>query len=131
MFDRRLQRDGWIQEDPGGKKADPPESWRRSQPTGAWQVVRRLHGVFHQHGGVTRTYIESFAVRSPDGKREIPLESAEWEDWDRRGRLLLARGGSIIAAKLDPDGQITERVLADLNSAAPGAIVAPEAAQHW
>jgi hypothetical protein len=127
MFDRRLQRDGWIQEDPGGKKADPPELWRRSQPTGAWQVVRRIR----QHGGVTRTYIESFAVRSPDGKREIPLERVEWADWDLRGRLLLARGGSIIAAKLDPDGHITERTLSDFNSAAPAAVVAPDAARQW
>ena len=135
LLANRLVRDGWVQEDcgrwAGWKKADPPESWTRTQPNGAWQAARRLHGFLRQKSGLMRTWDETFAVRSPDRQTEIPLPKATWVDWDQRGRLVLARDGCIVAATWDADGQITEQLLADFNSTKPAPIAAPAWANEW
>jgi hypothetical protein len=135
LFDNRLLRDGWVQESQGTwhdyKTADPPETWSRQQPGGPLQLVRRVRGHFRLRGGVNRTYDETFSVRGHDRTTELPLPEVEWADWDSQGRLVLARAGQILAATIAEGDGVSERVLADFNSATPSRAATPIWAKTW
>lgn len=134
LFNQRLLRDGWVQEDPGTwhdyKSADPPETWSRCQPGGSSRIVRRVRGFFRQDGGVNRTSDELLALRSPEGI-ELPLPDVEWADWDPQGRLALAKAGKIVTATVNENGSLSERVLADFNAARPNPVASPPSARTW
>jgi hypothetical protein len=139
LFDQRLRRDGWVQECVGGwtqlpkwpPRADPPEVWSKPHPRKPLQLVRRLSGFFQRRGSVIRIYNESFALRRQDQTLEVPLPDAEWAEWDQRGRLVFARGGCLLTASVNKDGNLAETVLADFNAAQPVRTPSPERARHW
>lgn len=128
---------GWIPDDGGPSdvrpKRDPAEAWLRPHPYNRpWHAVRRRHKLPpNRRGSDNQIYDETFALRSADGRVETPLPDVEWADWDQRGRLILARAGTLVALNIEPAGTPTENVLADFNSAVPTPLVAPEWATRW
>ena len=132
ILHRRLERDGWRQSQPikvdytrtnAGFITHAPGIRRKHNPHG-WQkltVTSTLSG-FEMH--------EDFSVRYAEGK-DLPLDGAEWADWDQRGRLVFAREGKIFALTAEAIGESMPQELADFNGNQPEPMEAPEWAKNW
>ena len=73
---------------------------------------------------------EDFSVRYAEGK-DLPLDGAEWADWDQQGRLVFAKSGKLFALAADAVGEGIPQELADFNSNQPESMEAPEWATVW
>lgn len=76
-------------------------------------------------------YKEEFIFTDKGKSLELPLDRAGCADWDRHGRLILARDGKILAMQIGPEGQLIEKELIDLNPAKPQSVEAPYWAKKW
>ena len=76
-------------------------------------------------------YKEEFILTEKNKHLEVPLERAAWADWDRHGRLVLARDGRILAIRVEPNGHLIEHELLDLNHAKPAPVEPPYWAKNW
>ena len=74
--------------------------------------------------------IYAFSMRSPSGTT-VPIEGAEWADWDQRGRVVFARRGKLFAVQPDSTTAWEERELADFNAHKREPIEAPDWARVW
>jgi hypothetical protein len=72
----------------------------------------------------------AYSIRNGNGHEEN-LASAEWADWDQRGRLVFAQAGKLFAVEADALGQGPPRQLIDLNGNTPAPMEAPEWAKVW
>lgn len=70
--------------------------------------------------------IHDYALLHGDGRRD-DLGRATWCDWDRGGRLLLARDGKVVDWLAPGD----TREIADFNAAVPDHAPAPARARQW
>jgi len=61
----------------------------------------------------------------------IPLDGAEWADWDRNGRLVFAKEGRLFAGEMRSGGELKIRELADFNENDFEEVIAPEWALQW
>jgi hypothetical protein len=130
----RMARDGWKLLQPGHYpwKAGRPrterrETWERRAPGGQATLVQSLDELnFEAAGG---PYVTSFVVRRK-GWPDIPLDGARWADWDHAGRLVFARGGSLLSGEIRA-GKLSERTVSDLNPNKPRPVKAPDSATHW
>lgn len=126
VYHNRLLRAGWkpVLGGPSGVQ----ETWERPHPDRPLTLVMtELHTGFAvpTFGG---PYLTEYAIRTrPDGAL-TPLGQATWADWDHRSRLILARGGRLMACELD--GSALQEI-ADFNGQAPGPAAAPAAARNW
>jgi hypothetical protein len=131
FFDRRLTRDGWetIQEGRG----KPTEYSRSATLVPGICRKRNPHGLQDLTMTTTVSNFTSqdrFSVGYAEGE-ELPLEGAEWADWDQQGRLVFARNGKIFALAADAIGQEPPEELIDLNRNRPKHVVAPDWAKTW
>jgi hypothetical protein len=108
--------------------ADTPEVWTKPHPAGTHTIAERLAGV--DHGRIGDARVLSYAVRVPGSDAEVPIEGAEWADWDQRGRLVFARAGALFAADLD-GAALRSSLIADLNGERPRAVPPPAWARAW
>jgi hypothetical protein len=72
-------------------------------------------------------HLVEYAVQDDVRGELTPIEGATWADWDRQGRLVLARGGRLEAWL--PDGHV--RVIEDFNPQTPGRVPPASAATTW
>jgi hypothetical protein len=72
-----------------------------------------------------------FQVKGELLKAQVPVEGAEWTDWDHRGRLVYVCGGKLFAAEIEGPGLLEPRELADFNDARPEPKEAPAWAKEW
>jgi hypothetical protein len=71
-----------------------------------------------------------YTLYRPPGE-PVTMFEAHWADWDRRGRLVAAVGGRVVAGTLMQDNRLEWRQLADLHEERPTRLEAPDWAQHW
>jgi hypothetical protein len=128
IFHNRLLRDGWVRgeaPEQGRRPGLRPPLWERRQPGGVWTLLLDERGWDSRaYGG---PYLAGYAVLAGAGDELLPLEDATWADWDRRGRLVVARGGKLLAGP--PGGPLRE--LADCNAQSPEPAPAPGWARTW
>ncbi|HSA92657.1 MAG TPA: hypothetical protein VLE48_06560 [Terriglobales bacterium] len=131
VYSRRLIRDGWmLKQEIGGEwrgalfDTTAAEIWEKADATGRF-LLRW-----------TRTYDtrfrESFSLVERNSKRElIDLQTADWADWDHRGRLSFSQDGKLLSASIANGNQFETRELADFNDRKPEALGTPEWAKRW
>ena len=134
MIDRGLTSDAMLAESLRSKLyeldmdsryvTDAPEIREKPDATGRLTLVmtREIQGF--------RT-IWHFGVRDRAGAPAVPLEGAEWADWDLRGRLVLAGGGQVSVAEPAGAGAWVCRPLADFNAHTPQRVESPAWARDW
>lgn len=133
VYERRLVRDGWTLVQEGrfplagrGWKTEQSDVWYKTNRASGITLVMELAEIdFDQPGG---PYIEQFAIIR-DGTT-IPIGRADWADWDRRNRLVLAREGKLFRADIGQD-ELEWHELADFNDNKPEPQEAPISARHW
>ena len=92
----------------------PPDQWR----LGGWDPAIRM------------TACGASLVFGPTAD-DLELPGVTWAGWDQRGRLAYTRGGLLLAATVDGDGQWRETLLADFDdSRQPDPRPSPEWAQQ-
>ena len=100
----------------------PPAVWTKVAPHEQWTLVMK---------GYVMLYWAIYALRGPFVRTELPIDNAEWADWDHRGRLVFTRQGKLFAGELDATGGMTPRELADFNADTFEPKVAPAWAREW
>jgi hypothetical protein len=108
----RWSRNDWQPQVPAGYPKDHGRfflMWTKTNPRGDLKLCREYdRGNEHKPGyGVGNAF--KFTLET--GDRSLPLEGANWADWDRRGRLVFTtRSGTLCAAELAADVglQVTE-----------------------
>ncbi|HET7462214.1 MAG TPA: hypothetical protein VFJ82_13240 [Longimicrobium sp.] len=97
---RRLERDGWrtqqhleLARAGRGLATVTPEIMTRPHPAHPLQVVKE-RGVVGYHR------VERFHVAARDGTPVLPLDGADWADWDFDGRLVVLRRGAVLVAEV-------------------------------
>ena len=117
----RLMRDGWEP-----IVSAVPETWRHSNQDDTllleMTIVSNL--AFGAYGG--RTVVE-YAVITADHQEIFPLGQATWADWDRRGRLVVARQGRLLSWTAPDRYDLIE----DFNTQVPDPAPAPPEASVW
>jgi hypothetical protein len=127
IFSERLERDGWnLTQEWKGESLGLPYYFRTVQP----EIREKSSGLQKIRMTRSRESGEEFAVVSGKGL-SIGVDSAGWVDWDKKGRLVVAREGRISVGHIDGNGHLTEKALIDLNSSKPTPLVAPQWAQTW
>jgi hypothetical protein len=133
VYSDRLERDGWkrIQEwkvdltgFERGYVTSQPEIRLKAAPEG-YRFVRLVRSI------TGFNYSEEFTVLDRQDGIEVTIERASWVDWDRAGRLLVARDGRISIAKIGPKGQFIDHELANFNSSRPTSVAPPKWAASW
>jgi len=130
IFSERLERDGWnLTQEWRGENVGVPYRFRTIQP----EIREKASGL--QTIRMTRTkevldYSDEFAVLSNSGSL-TSIERAGWVDWDRKGRLIIARDGRISIGHIDGKAELIEKRLIDLTDSKPTPLVAPQWAQTW
>jgi hypothetical protein len=130
IFSERLERDGWRRtQEWKGESLGAPFQFRTVQP----EIREKTNGI--QKIQIIRSkeildYSDEFSVVSGKSER-IPIDAAGWVDWDKKGRLIIAREGRVSIGYIEDNGQLTERTLIDLNTSKPTPLVAPHWAQTW
>jgi len=121
VFVNRLLRDGWTPSGPRGK-----ETWERRNPHGGGTLLmaERPDADVRTFGG---RHVLEYAVTHGARGDVTALGPASWADWDRRGRLVIARGGRLLHRQ--PDGALRE--LADFNDQTPEPAPSPAWARRW
>lgn len=116
----RLLRDGWERVEDSTYRT----KWERSHPGEPLTLLMtQQFEDFRLFGG---PYVVDYGVRL-DGGREHTIGQATWADWDRRGRLVIARDGKLL--EWEPGGSLRE--IADFNAQAPEPEAAPARARAW
>lgn len=72
-----------------------------------------------------------YAISKADRSADLAAFEAHWADFDQRGRLVAAAGGSILEGKIDRHHGLRWRRLAAFNEDRPERVQTPEWAQHW
>ena len=146
---QRLERDGWLVERAEAPPkngwwsvARPPSVWRRAHPQGRHVLAMSYPGGTPDRSMGTLVgytpdlppgfggYAVRFWVEVRNGD-VIPLEGAAWADWDRRGRLVVAKDGRLFASHPERTGIGPLDELADFTSLRPDPQPAPEWARSW
>ena len=117
----RLIRDGWSRSD-----GESPETWQRPNQDGSLLLEMTILSdlAFDAYGG---RYVIEYAVVTADGREIYPLGRATWADWDRRGRLVIARDGRLL--RWTPPDRF--ELIEDFNQQAPDPAPAPPDATVW
>lgn len=93
----------------------PPDRWR----LGGWDPA-------------IQPTVEGVSLVFGPPLADVQLPGVTWAGWDRRGRLTYTRGGRLLAATLDDDGQWCEVLLADFDDGrVPDPRPSPDWAQQW
>jgi hypothetical protein len=130
IFSERLERDGWsLTQEWKGESLGVPYRFRTVQP----EIREKVSGI--QKIRMTRSkeildYSDEFAVVSGKGS-PIIIDRAAWVDWDKKGRLIIARDGRICIGHVEENGRLAEKTVIDLNASKPTPVVAPQWAQTW
>lgn len=112
-----------------GRRVDDPPIWHRPHPANErYYLAQRYYGYIPEHYSGP-TLIE-YALGDWINNVEIPLEGANWADWDQRGRLVYTRDGQIFAQEPQHIGTFA-RPLADFNDQKFESISPPEWATRW
>jgi hypothetical protein len=109
--------------------ANPPEEWRKPNPSRTHELVRRVRGFFHKRNEVLRPWVEDFTVRHRGVAEEESLPEVEWADWDASGRLVMVRNGQLLTRGVTRAAK--EEVLADFNAMRPEELAPTPEALHW
>jgi hypothetical protein len=135
----RLKRDGWINQQLHKKhdywyghfEFDQPDMWQKFNAKRSASLLMRTSGVnFRRPGG--NPYLDEFSLMFSGGKAAIPIEGANWADWDQRGRLVYTSAGQLYAATIEPvEGTYHPVLLHDFNTQQPELIESPGWAQRW
>jgi hypothetical protein len=131
LFSERLERDGWsLTQEWKGESTGIPYRFRTVQP----EIREKANGsrtIRMTRSKESHDYSDEFDMVSVHTGAVTTIERAGWVDWDKRGRLIIARDGRISIGDIDKAGRLTEKVLADLNPSKPTPLVAPHWAQTW
>lgn len=121
VYFNRLLRDGWTPL-PGADVVGA--RWERRSPDSRETLVMipKSDSDFRAHGG---PHVIEYEVRA--GDRVVPLGRLTWADWDQRGRLILARDGTLVHWRTAGD----TKVLADFNDELPEPAPSPAIARQW
>jgi hypothetical protein len=79
---------------------------------------------FQKYGG---RHVDEYALRGTDGGL-TPLGDATWADWDHRGRLVMARNGTLNEINIET---LDARTIIDFNGQAPDPQPSPAEASRW
>jgi hypothetical protein len=124
MLAESLERKLYTLSTRAGYVTEQPEVREKPGPEGRFTLVMKKEvWEFRTHYG--------FSVRDASTGGSTPLPTAEWADWDARGRLVYVGGGKVFAAEPGAGGTWTPRELADLNGNTPEHLVAPAWARKW
>ena len=74
--------------------------------------------------------VRKYQVRGHDTGVIVPIVDADWADWDLKGRIVYAKSGKIMAARID-GSVVHETELADLNDNKRTGVKAPPWACTW
>jgi len=107
-----------------GYLTERPAVLEKPHPTGSLSLLM-AYAVFGACAGF------DFQLKGELLKAQVPVEGAEWADWDHRGRLVYVSGGKLFAAEISGPGPLNPRELADFNNARPEPMEAPDWAKEW
>jgi hypothetical protein len=151
IWSRRMTRDGWTLAQQGHFEVTPrgwhtrrTEIWKRAWPGAAGagrRLVLTVLGVDLRRigGNLVETFHVALApsvkwwkrLRPPPAESStVQIPDASWADFDQRGRLVFARGGSLLSAEVE-GGALRERLIADVEAHAPREVPPPLEAKHW
>ncbi len=140
IYNRRLTRDDWVNKQLHNKffnswygryEFDKPDIWQKFNTKRTASLVMHIPGVdFYRSGG--NPYLDQYSILFSQSEIAVPIEGANWADWDRRGRLVFAKSGQIYSAEIDAtEGTYRPQLLHDFNALKPERVVAPSWAQRW
>ncbi len=125
-----LEKRGWtrIEGDFSWNKVlhqyeSPTVVWRKDNPDQSHSLLWTM-----PLGSQDRPH--EFKLRRHRGGKEAVVDSAEWADWDHRGRLIYSNSGRLFMGTLLTD-QFESVQLADFNSNKPTLIQSPAWARTW
>ena len=72
-----------------------------------------------------------YAVSIDESDEEIKLDGTTWADFDHRGRLVIAKDGTLFTAATTTQGEISFTELADFNANKPEQVKTPSWARQW
>ena len=137
VYEKRLQRDGWSLIQRGhfpftfqdGWRTEQAEIWTKADKSGKVVLTMRLDAIdFEEYGG---PYVLNFDLfRKSDGTSST-LGRATWADWDHSGRLVIARGGMLLAGKVSGNLEVDLKKVCDFNAAVPNRKKSPDWAAKW
>jgi hypothetical protein len=130
LFSRRLERDGWMCIEEGH---DQWVSWAEGYVTEQPQILERACGDLRivKRREMARYEVRETFTLAGATVDEVPLEAADWVDWDRRGRLIVLRAGKIEVRDV-VGGHVGEaRILLDLSADAIETRKSPPWAASW
>jgi hypothetical protein len=107
-----------------GYLTERPVVMEKLHPSGSLSLVM-AYAIFGYHTGF------DFQLKGELLKAQVPVEGAEWADWDHRGRLVYVCGGKLFAVEIEGPGLLEPRELADFNDARPEPKEAPAWAREW
>jgi hypothetical protein len=120
VYVNRLLRDGWQRSERG-----PDERWERRRPGLPLTLI--MTGMTSDHAVQGARHQAEYAVQAEPGAEITPLGRCTWADLDRRGRLVLARDGRLVA--WHPSRALEE--IAGFNEQSPEPGPAPARARTW
>jgi hypothetical protein len=137
VFFRRLKRDGWefegnvvVKRSKKGSVLTTHDLWTKRHAVLNHTLQMTAVATIEDRKSGQGAYFEKYCL-VPDGSAALDLQDASWADWDRSGRLLLAREGCLFEVDVRPDGRVREQQLIDLNNDRPEPVRAPQEANRW
>lgn len=121
VYHARLLRDGWT---PTAIPEIGRNIWEKRSP-GADATLELMSEAVPDFTAQGDPYLTQYSLRADDGN-VADFGPCTWADWDRRGRLLLARDGAVWRW----GGRQIEQI-ADFNTQAPDPLPAPAEAADW
>jgi hypothetical protein len=76
-------------------------------------------------------YLERFQILDANGPVASDVAGVDWADWDRAGRLIILRDGTVCAAAVSAAGIGALTTLIDSAADAPVSRESPLRAQRW
>jgi len=133
IYSERLERDAWeLKQCWEIENRGYPQMFRTLRPEIREKEARTGRHLIRLTRSITRLdYSEEFEFVDQDRGSTTTLQNAGWADWDQRGRLVFVCGGRVMAGSFEQGGTLVFNQLADLNSASPAPLPAPEWAANW
>ncbi len=129
-WEQRLLLDAWQRVERGidprtERHIGQREVWRKPHPSKPVTLFRQMHAVDFSRQG--NAYAETIWLEIGDDL--LPLDGANWADWDG-DRLVFTRAGALWRADV-ADGAVQAEHLFDFSAMRPREITAPGWARQW
>lgn len=130
-WEQRILREGWTLVERGfhprtHRRTGAREVWSKPHPSDPITLFRQVEDYDPNRYG--SPHWDTYWLETEDDL--VPLTDVTWADFDRGGRIVMTRKGTLLAGEWSK-GAITETELYDFNPATPTDLATPEWAQRW